>query len=103
MAQGRASRAARPPLTFAQSKEYAGQERATAGGALSRGHFDAADRRHLQHLQAAQEQAFKIFTQFADPRHVTLLLELSNSPETAEFRQLRAAALEQDPRGESTP
>src|SRR5258708_4954620 len=86
-------------VTFAQGKEYAGQERATAGGALSRGHFDAADRRHLRHLQAAQEQAFKIFTQFADPRHVTLLLELSNSPETAEFKQLRAAALEQDPRG----
>ncbi len=93
------SRALIALVTFAQGKEYAGQERATAGGALSRGHFDAADRRHLRHLQAAQEQAFKIFTQFADPRHVTLLLELSNSPETAEFKQLRAAALEQDPRG----
>jgi AmiR/NasT family two-component response regulator len=94
------SRALIALVTFAQGKEYAGQERATVGGALSRGHFDAADRRHLQHLQAAQEQAFKIFTQFADPRHVTLVLELSNSPETAEFRQLRAAALEQDPCGE---
>jgi AmiR/NasT family two-component response regulator len=94
------SRALIALVTFAQGKEYAGQERATVGGALSRGHFDAADRRHVQHLQAAQEQAFKIFTQFADPRHVTLVLELSNSPETAEFRQLRAAALEQDPRCE---
>jgi AmiR/NasT family two-component response regulator len=94
------SRALIALVTFAQGKEYAGQERATVGGALSRGHFDAADRRHLQHLQDAQEQAFKIFIQFADPRHVTLLLELSNSPETAEFRQLRAAALEQDPCGE---
>jgi AmiR/NasT family two-component response regulator len=94
------SRALIALVTFAQGKEYAGQERATVGGALSRGHFDAADRRHLQHLQAAQEQAFKIFTQFADPRHVTLVLELSNSPEAAEFRQLRAAALEQDPCGE---
>ena len=94
------SRALIALVTFAQGKEYAGQERATAGGALSRGHFDAADQRHLRHLQAAQEQAFKIFTQFADPSHVTLLLELSNSPETAEFKRLRAAALEQDPRGE---
>jgi AmiR/NasT family two-component response regulator len=94
------SRALIALVTFAQGKEYAGQERATAGGALSRGHFDAADRSHLQHLQAAQEQAFKIFTQFADPRHVTLLLELNNSPETAEFKRLRAAALDQDPRGE---
>jgi AmiR/NasT family two-component response regulator len=94
------SRALIALVTFAQGKEYAGQERATVGGALSRGHFDAADRRHVQHLQAAQEQAFKVFTQFADPRHVTLVLELSNSPETTEFRQLRAAALEQDPCGE---
>ena len=94
------SRALIALVTFAQGKEYAGQERATAGAALSRGHFDAADQRHLRHLQAAQEQAFKIFAQFADPSHVTLLLELSNSPETAEFKRLRAAALEQDPRGE---
>ena len=94
------SRALIALVTFAQGKEYAGQERATAGGALSRGHFDAADRSHLQHLQAAQERAFKIFTQFADPRHVTMFLELSSSPETAEFKQLRTAALEQDPRSE---
>src|SRR6266851_6676 len=97
------SRALIALVTFAQGKEYAGQERATAGGALSRGHFDAADRRHLRHLQASQEQAFKVFTQFADPRHVTLLLELSNSPETAEFKQMRATALEQDPSGDRCP
>jgi len=97
------SRALIALVTFAQGKEYAGQERATAGAALSRGHFDAADRRHLQHLQAAQEGAFKIFAQFADPRQVTLFLELSNSPETAEFKQMRATALEQDPSGEPSP
>jgi hypothetical protein len=97
------SRALIALVTFAQGKEYAGQERATAGGALSRGHFDAADRRHLRHLQVAQEHAFKIFTQFADPRHVTLLLELSNSPETSEFKQMRATTLEQDPSGEPCP
>jgi hypothetical protein len=97
------SRALIALVTFAQGKEYAGQERATAGGALSRGHFDAADRRHLRQLQAAQEQAFKIFTQFADPRHVTLLLELSNGPEAAEFKQMRTTALEQDPSGEPCP
>jgi hypothetical protein len=97
------SRALIALVTFAQGKEYAGQERATAGGALSRGHFDAADRRHLQHLQAAQEQAFKLFTSFADPRHATLLLELSNAPETAQFKQMRTAALKQDPGGEPCP
>jgi AmiR/NasT family two-component response regulator len=71
------SRALIALVTFAQGKEYAGQERATTGAALSRGHFDSADR-----------------------RHVTLFLELSNSPETAEFKQMRATALEQDPSGE---
>jgi len=97
------SRALIALVTFAQGKEYAGQERATAGAALSRGHLGADDRRHLRHLQAAQERAFKIFTQFADPRHVTLFLELSGSPETAEFKQMRATALEQNPGGEPCP
>ena len=27
--------------------------------------------------------------EFADPRHVTIFLELSSSPETAEFNQMR--------------
>src|SRR6266851_3622815 len=94
------SRALIALVNFAQGKEYAGQERATAGAALSRGHFDAVDRRHLRHLEAAQERAFKIFTEFADPRHVTMFLELSSSPETVEFKQLRASAFEHDPSGE---
>jgi AmiR/NasT family two-component response regulator len=94
------SRALIALVNFAQGKEYAGQERATAGAALSRGHFDAVDRRHLRHLEAAQERAFKIFTDFADARHVTLFLELSSSAETAELKQLRASAFEQGPNGE---
>jgi len=93
------SRALVALVNFAQGKEYAGQERATGGAALSRGHFDAADRRHLRHLNAAQERAFKLFAEFADPRHVALFLELSNNMETAEFEQMRAAVLEQDPSG----
>ncbi len=94
------SRALVALVNFAQGKEYAGQERATAGAALSRGHFDAADRRHLRHLKAAQERAFKLFAEFADPRHVALFLELSSNPETAEFEQMRATVLERDPSGE---
>ncbi len=94
------SRALIALVNFAQGKEYAGQERATAGAALSRGHFDAVDRRHLRHLEAAQERAFEIFTEFADPRHVTMFLELSSSPETVEFKQLRAGAFEQSPSAE---
>jgi nitrate/nitrite sensing protein/ANTAR domain-containing protein len=94
------SRALIALVNFAQGKEYAGQERATAGAALSRGHFDAVDRRWLRHLGAAQERAFKIFVEFADPRHVAMFLELSSSAETAEFKQLRASAFEQELSGE---
>ncbi|MHB8722434.1 MAG: nitrate- and nitrite sensing domain-containing protein [Steroidobacteraceae bacterium] len=91
------SRALIALVNFAQGKEYAGQERATAGAALSRGHLGGADRRLLLHLAAAQERALIIFTQFADPRHVALFLELDGSPETAAFKQMRADALGQDP------
>ena len=90
------SRALIALVNFAQGKEYAGQERATAGAALSRGQFDAADRRHVRHLEAAQERAFKIFSEFADPRHLAMFLELNSSVETAQFKQLRASAFGQD-------
>jgi len=96
------SRALIALVNFAQGKEYAGQERATAGAALSRGHFGAADQRLLLHLAAAQERALKIFTQFADPRHVALFLELDSSPEAAAFKQMRAEALGQDPGSDSS-
>jgi hypothetical protein len=95
------SRALIALVNFAQGKEYAGQERATGGAALSRGQFGAADRRHLLHLEAAQERAFRIFMEFADPRHVALFLELVSSPETAAVKQMRADALGQDPLGDS--
>jgi AmiR/NasT family two-component response regulator len=90
------SRALVALVSFAQGKEYAGQERATAGAALSRGHFSAADQRHLQHLDAAQERAFKVFREFVDPRHVSSFLELSDSPEAVRFKQMRASAFEQE-------
>jgi hypothetical protein len=95
-ADAETSRALIALVNFAQGKEYAGQERATAGAALSRGHFDAAERRHLRHLEAAQERAFKIFVEFADPRHLAMFLELNASVDTAEFKQLRASVFEQD-------
>jgi len=94
------SRALIALVNFAQGKEYAGQERATVGAALSRGNVDVATRRHLRHLEAAQERAFQLFTEFADPAHVILFVELSGSPETAELNQMRAAVREQNPSGE---
>jgi hypothetical protein len=94
------SRALIALVNFAQGKEYAGQERAMTGAALSRGHFDAAGRRHLRRLEAAQERAFKIFDEFADPHHVAMFVELCSSAETAQFKQLRASAFEQELTGE---
>jgi hypothetical protein len=96
------SRALVALVSFAQGKEYAGQERAAAGAALSQGHFDPEDRRHLQHLAMAQEQAFKTFMEFADPRQVGSSRELANSPQTVEFNQLRALMLGGDERNAAT-
>jgi hypothetical protein len=94
------SRALIALVNFAQGKEYAGQERATAGAALSRGRFEEADRRHLRHLEVAQERAFKVFSEFADPRHVSMFLELSENADTAQFNLLRASALARGPGSE---
>ena len=87
------SRALVALVNFAQGKEYAGQERAAAGAALSQGHFGSGDRRHVRHLAVAQEQAFKTFMKFADPHHIQSCRELANSLQTAEFNQLRTIML----------
>jgi Nitrate and nitrite sensing/ANTAR domain len=94
------SRALIALVNFAQGKEYAGQERATAGAALSCGRFDAAARRQMQHLEAVQQRAFKIFTEFADATHVAALLELGGNPDAALLKHMRSTALAQDGSGE---
>jgi hypothetical protein len=87
------SRALVALVNFAQGKEYAGQERATAGAAFSRGYFLAADQRRLQHLVAAQDQAFRIFSEFADPPHIAKLHEILTGPDSTELQRMRALAL----------
>jgi hypothetical protein len=96
------SRALIALVNFAQGKEYAGQERAAVGAALSRGHFDPGNRRHLQNLQVAQERAFKTFMEFSDLRHVGTFFELANSPQTADFNQLREILLGADAQSAAT-
>lgn len=78
---------------FSQAKEYAGQERATAGAAFSRGYFLAADQRRLQHLVAAQDQALRIFAEFADPLHIAALQDLITDPASMEVKRMRTLAL----------
>lgn len=87
------SRALVALVNFSQGKEYAGQERATAGAAFSRGQFHAADQRRLQHLVAAQEQAFRIFSEFADPPHIAAFQALLANHASAEVQWMRTIAL----------
>ncbi len=96
------SRALVALVNFAQGKEYAGQERATAGAAFSRGEFAAADRRHLKHLELAQSRAFQIFTEFADPAFVSDFCDLANNTDAADLNRMRdraadPASAESDP------
>lgn len=95
------SRALIALVNFAQGKEYAGQERATAGAALSCGRFDAGERRQMQHLEVAQQRAFKIFSEFAAPPHVAAFLQLGSNPEATQLKHMRATALGHDGSGES--
>jgi hypothetical protein len=67
------SRALISLANFAQAKEYAGQERATAGAAYSRGQFDSADVSRLRQLITAQDQAFRVFADFASPEQIAAL------------------------------
>jgi AmiR/NasT family two-component response regulator len=87
------SRALVALANFSQGKEYAGQERATAGAAFSRGHFLAADQRRLQHLVAAQDQAFRIFAEFADPLHISALQDIIKDHASTEVKRMRTLAL----------
>jgi hypothetical protein len=86
------SRALVALVSFTQGKEYAGQERATAAAAFSRGSFNAGEHRHMQNLVTAQEQAFRIFSEFAHPAHSAAFNEVVVGRDSAEVRRLRAIA-----------
>ena len=90
------SRALVALVNFSQGKEFAGQERATAGAAFSRGRFEAAEQRRLQYLASAQDQALRIFAEFADPAQLAAVGELSTAPDSIEVQRVRRIAL--DPR-----
>ena len=87
------SRALVALVNFAQGKEYAGQERATAGAAFSRGQFHAADQRRLGQLIEAQEHAFRVFAEFSDPAHLAGFRALVAGPDSIEVTRLREIAL----------
>jgi Nitrate and nitrite sensing/ANTAR domain len=76
-------------VNLAQAKEYAGQERATVGAALSSGRFAEADRQRMQQLSNAQDEALRIFIEFSDSTHIDAFNAMVSSRNTLEVEQLR--------------
>jgi hypothetical protein len=87
------SRALIALANFAQGKEYAGQERATAGAAFSCGRFEAADKQRLRQLIAAQDQAFRVFCEFAVAAQVSAFNTVMTAGDCAEVKRMRKIAL----------
>lgn len=87
------SRALVALVNFAQGKEYAGQERATAAAAFSRGQFQADEQRRLRHLIAAQEQAFGMFAEFSEPAQVAAFHDVLSGRDSVEVKRMRGIAL----------
>jgi AmiR/NasT family two-component response regulator len=83
------SRALVALVNFSQGKEYAGQERATAGAAFSRGTFQAAEQRRLRELVAAQIGAFRIFAEFAEPAHLAAFQHVYASRDSQQVERMR--------------
>ncbi len=88
------SRALVALVNLAQAKEYAGQERATVGAALSSGRLDAASRQRLQQLIAAQEEAFRIFAEFSDSAHADAYNATIVSRDALEIARMRQAIID---------
>lgn len=94
------SRALVALANFAQGKEYAGQERATAGAAFSRGRFEVSDQDRLRQLIAAQDQAFRVFCEFAAPERTEAFRSVVCGSATAEVKRMRKMALAREPSDE---
>ncbi|WP_244592559.1 nitrate regulatory protein [Azospirillum palustre] len=92
------SRALVALFNVVQGKEFAGQERATASAGFSRGRFDGVEHGRLAHLIDAQNRAFRIFAEFADPAHAAAFRTALADPAVAEVERMRAVALSDDAR-----
>lgn len=93
------SRALLALVNLVQGKEYAGQERAILGGAFSSGSIEVNDRRRVEFLVAAQEQAFRIFAQFADGSFVAAFNDVLAHRDSLEVQRMRGTALGADGTG----
>ena len=85
------SRALVALVNFAQAKEYAGQERATVGAALSAESFHPTDASRMQQLIAAQNEALRIFTEFSDASQADAYASSEATPDALEVERMRRA------------
>lgn len=97
------SRALAALFNVIQGKEFAGQERATAGMAFARGHFSDTDRRRLRHLIALQERAFHLFGEFAEIDQAMACRSLLTAPGTETVERMRHLALTEVRGGDLPP
>ncbi len=74
---------------FVQGKEYAGQERATGGGAISLGRIDEEQLHRLRHLVTAQNHAFRFFMEFAAPEQIEALGKVLAGRASSELKRAR--------------
>jgi AmiR/NasT family two-component response regulator len=87
------SRALVALVNLAQAKEYAGQERATVGAALSSGRFDASDHQRMQQLIAAQDEAIRYFAEFSDRTHTDAFNDTLVNRDTQEVDRMRQSII----------
>mgnify|MGYP006151777869 CR=1 FL=1 len=67
-------------FNFMQSKELAGQERATGSALFASGHADDAGQQRLAYLIESQERALEVFAQFAPAEAVQLWQRSDDGP-----------------------
>lgn len=78
--------------TFMQSKEYAGQERATLNVALVNGAFPEGNYYKFVTLESIQQAYLQSFEQFATPEQLKVLASIESSPATKKVETIRAVA-----------
>ena len=83
-------------VNLSQGKEYAGQERAVGSSILSRGQAKNQEKECLRRLAASQQQAFRVFAEFAAEGPAEDYRQLATSDDTRLIETYRTRAFEFD-------
>ncbi len=76
-------------FNFMQSKEFAGQERATGGALFASGQVDEAGQQRLLYLIESQERSLEVFAQFAPPSAVALWHGVNDASTQSALERMR--------------